>query len=354
MAAKRILIDDGLSTLGCSAGVGNYSRMLYSSLTDYIKKSGADMEIAYRRYGYLSLFPRAARRLLYLGMINLSSPDADICHFTNHYMPTLKSRRKKYVFTVHDLGVWSLPHMFRRSYAGFVKPLIARGVRSADLIITVSETIKREIIETFNISENRVFVCPNAVRPLFRPLAGYPRKDYILFVGNTDRHKNIETLVRAFALLKEKEEYAKLRLIIAGSKRAGYESAARESVARGVSDSVWMPGYIDDAELLNLYNGAEALIAPSIYEGFGIPVVEAMACGAPVIASDIPVFREVAGDAALFYGPPEDEYLLFKAIDGLLSNEKLRDRMVSKGMDNARRYSPEACAKNHIEAYEAV
>jgi len=353
---KKVVIDDGLSTLNGATGIGNYSKLLCESLQSHISKTGCDIEVVYRDYSVLSFVPRKCRRLLYLMLINSTglATRADIFHFTNYYIPTRKPRRASYVVTIHDLAAWRLPGAFGTGYLGFIRPIVRRAVSFSDRIITVSQTVKNEISDTFGIGDGRISVCYNAVRPIFRPVSGLKKKRYILFVGIIAPQKNLVVLAKAFGRLVRELNYKDLMLVIVG--KSWTDSKALESALReeSVAEKVVLKGYVGDDEMVRLYNQAQFLVMPSLYEGFGIPIIEAMACGTLVIASDIPVFREVAGDAALFYGPAEDDIMLTEAMDKLLSSISLRQQLISKASEWVRRYSLDNVARDHLQVYNLV
>jgi glycosyltransferase involved in cell wall biosynthesis len=356
--SRRIVIDDGLATVGNAGGIGNYSKLLYQAICGNGFDYGEDFEIIYRQYGCLRRLPRLLRRFVYLGFINLADAvaKADVCHYTNHYMPAIKVRRRKYVATIHDLAVWKFPRLFTPAYARFAKAIITRCILQSDCIITVSNTIKNEILGQFKIPESKINVCYNALNPRFRRIDNCTKKDFLLFVGNIDRHKNLAVLIRAFALLKKKNaDYNRMKLIIAGNRRAGASALADVIGSQSLSqDDVKVLGYVSDERLVELYNSAAALVMPSLYEGFGLPVIEAIACGTPVIASDIPVFREIAEGAALFYSPPEDEHSLCDSIATLLSSESLRKSLQTGSERLVKKYTMVDFAKRHFEAYKTV
>jgi glycosyltransferase involved in cell wall biosynthesis len=271
-------------------------------------------------------------------------------------MPAIRAKSRKYVVTIHDLAVWKFPRFFTPAYEKFTKAIMTRCIQEADHIITVSNTIKNEILGQFNVPENKISVCFNALNSRFRRIENFPRQDLLLFVGNIDQHKNLVTLVKAFALLKKKNAgYDRMKLIIAGNRRAGSDALAEVLRSQSLSeDDVKVLGYVSDKKLVELYNSAAALIMPSLYEGFGLPVIEAMACQTPVIASDIPVFREIVEGAALFYSPVEDEHALCDSIEKLLSSESLRNSLQEGAKRMVEKYTMTDFARRHCQVYKSV
>lgn len=354
MKLKSIVIDDGLASRGPAAGVGNYSLCLYSGLKEYFSDDSTEVNL--RRYSLVKKCPSHLRRLMYLLHVNtpVHHLGSRLVHYTNYYAPLIRYNRKtKYVVTIHDMAAWTVPDAFSKEYLRFIKPIIRRTAGLSDAIITVSQTVKNEIVRYLQVSEERVHVCYNTSK-LVKGREYDISEACILFVGNIDVHKNIITLIKAFAKLKEKNKYEKTKLVLAGQKRAGFKEVETLIKKFGIKDRVLIPGYVEENQLMKFYGEAKALVMPSIYEGFGIPVIEAMRCNVPVIASDIPVFREIAGEAALFYGDPLRDDLLSDAMQMVLSSQKLRNELISRGCEQAQLYSKENFINRHVEVYEEL
>lgn len=172
-----------------------------------------------------------------------------------------------------------------------------------------------------------------------------PDTKYIIFVGTIQPRKNIDILLEAFMSLRQKEPYKNLKLVLAGSP--GWMA---ENIIEKIKNTpgVVMTGIFDTQDLPALMSGAEILVLPSLYEGFGLPVLEAMACGTPVIAADNSSLREVAGDAGIFFDPYLSENLADSLIK-ILENDKLRDVLREKGLERVKNFSWEKCAKETLE-----
>ena len=192
-------------------------------------------------------------------------------------MPLIKLARTKYVVSIHDMAAWFLPEIFSKFYRTFIKFIIKRAISIADLIVVPSQTVKRAICNITKISENKVCVCYNPLKNIWKPIQGYHKGGYLLFVGSIDIHKNVITLMKAFAQLKKDSKYQHMKLLIVGKKRSGYKELNIFIKENSFENDISILGYISDKELLRLYNGAEALVMPSLYEGFGIPIIEAIA-----------------------------------------------------------------------------
>lgn len=354
MKIKKIVIDDGLSTTGGSAGIGNYSKLLYKSLQNHVAGTGDNkIEIVYRSYSLPSWLPSAGRRMLYLFLINSfgQTTEADLLHFTNFYVPAVKFKSTKYITTIHDMAAWKFPAAFSPNYLRFIKPVIIKAVSSADLIITPSQTVKDEIVSILGVQEKKIHAIHHAVNPVFKPANNFKNGEYILFVGSIDAQKNLITLVKAFSKLKAQSKYRDLKLIIAGKKRSDFDKVKEAIYRESVETHISIPGYMSDEDVVKLYNSAELVVMPSHYEGFGIPIIEAMACGIPVVASDIPVFREVAGNAALLYGHPENYMNLAGAVDKVLSDKDFKRELILRGGKQITNYSIKKFTDAHMAAY---
>jgi glycosyltransferase involved in cell wall biosynthesis len=275
----------------------------------------------------------------------------DLFHSPHYVLPA--KTPKRVVVTIHDLihlvHPEFLPNRLALSYARF---MLQRAVRRATRILTVSEATARDLTGRLGIPAARIAAIWNGVDERFReatPRAATVERlavlglepGYFLFVGNPKPHKNLETLLAAFAGL----ESASARLVIAGEKRAHKE---KDRDSRVVS-----LGRIDDPLLPALYGGAAALVFPSLYEGFGLPVVEAMAAGAPVLASSTPAVAEVAGSAAVLVDPLDVDGWT-KAMRRLQTDPELRDDLARRGRERAAAFSWIETARRTLAVYREV
>ena len=226
--------------------------------------------------------------------------------FPGHNVPLMIS--EKYIMTVHDLTVFSpYSRISAIRKAGF-RFLLSRSLSRADKIITVSQTTRSELVREFSVPEEKVAVIHNWIDDCFLspPVSSGPLRspvdgDYLLFLGLRIPHKNLEGLIRAFLLLAG--EYPDLKLVIAGGRHS-----APDMVDRWKRDPRLAGRLVEildptDEQIVRLFAGAKVFVFPSFAEGFGLPPLEAMASGVPVVCSDIPVFREVYGDAVLYVDP---------------------------------------------------
>ncbi len=260
------------------------------------------------------------------------------------------------VVGVHDLIADDFPDLTvpsRRARTFWqIKQRLA--VKLAKRLFTVSESARHEICARLRVPPEKLGVVPEAPDPVFHPRTaveierekqaiGLDAGDrYLLFAGGISPHKNVETLVDAFARLHG------LKLVLVGALDDAYLSSAGSVRKRieelGVANDVLLPGYVSDDALASLYSGASAVVLPSLAEGFGLPAVEAAACGAPVVLSDIPAHRETLGDDAVFF-PARDPGALAEQVEHLLGSEMLRRSLAERGQRRVARYTWDAAAE---------
>jgi glycosyltransferase involved in cell wall biosynthesis len=266
------------------------------------------------------------------------------------------------VVGVHDLIVDAFPELtmpgWRARTFWEVKQRVA--IRLARRLFTVSESARRAIVARLGVAPERLAVVPEAPDPAFtpRPAADVERESaaigiapgdrYLLYAGGISPHKNVETLVDAYASLLGRG-VDRLRLVLVGAlDDEAYASAAAQVRKRigelGLGDEVILPGYVSDEALACLYTGAAAVVSPSLAEGFGLPAVEAAACRAPVVLSDIPAHRETLGDDALFF-PAREAGSLVEHLEQLLGSEMLRRSLAERGHRRVARYSWDTSAE---------
>jgi glycosyltransferase involved in cell wall biosynthesis len=214
-------------------------------------------------------------------------------------------------------------------------------------VLTVSEFSKRQIVECYNIPEEKVTVTYNGVAGMFSPIHDNLELDqrlnrfsidkpYILAVGNLQPRKNIERLVRVYAKLR-KQGLIEQDLVLVGQMHWQGHAILEEIENNAVTQHVKTTGYVSDEELVALYNRADLFVYPSLYEGFGLPVIESMACGTPVITSDVSSIPEVAGDAAILIDPLSDDSISAQLLR-LANDASLRLSLSDKGIIQAKKF----------------
>jgi glycosyltransferase involved in cell wall biosynthesis len=287
--------------------------------------------------------------LMRLGLDVLHSPD-----FIPPHRPSCRS-----VITVHDLAFLLYPHFLTKESARYYGH-IDQAVRWTDHIIAVSESTKRDTTRHLGVPEDKITVVYEAANPVFRPVDRDEAKaqvrdrhgvdgPFILFVSTIEPRKNVPTLLRAVWQLLEcyKED---VRLVLAGGRGWLSEDAFSVVEELNLNSRVHFVGRVSSQDLLHLYNAAELLAHPAFYEGFGLPPLEAMACGLPVIVSNVASLPEVVGDAGLLVDPHDVDELTV-GLWRILNDDELRQEMQVKGLRRAKRFSWERAARETLDIY---
>jgi glycosyltransferase involved in cell wall biosynthesis len=247
------------------------------------------------------------------------------------------------VITIHDLGFYTHPEWYSFKFKAFYNFLIPKIIRNSKQIITVSEFSKKEITKHFAVRQDKVEVVYNAVSSSFFSTPSLPtrdQKDYLLAVSSLDPRKNFRHLIKAFNAISGNA----VELYIVGSESKTFADPEIKSLIVQ-NPRIKLLGYVTDEQLVQLYQHAKLFIYPSLYEGFGIPPLEAMACGCPTIVSDLDVMKEIFADACHFIDP-HDLADLTNSINYILDNKTYRDQLRAKGFETVKRYSWESSAKN--------
>lgn len=266
------------------------------------------------------------------------------------------------VITMHDLAFMLYPRFLTRDSARYYGQ-VDLAARQADHIIAVSQSTKRDTIRLLGVPESKITVIYEAAHPLFAPLAADVARDFvrtrydlpanfILFVGTIEPRKNLPTLLRAFKRLRENYKSDAV-LAIAGKRGWLVEEVDRVIAELQLGDAVRFLGGVQNEELVYLYNAARVFVLPSFYEGFGLPPLEAMACGTPVIVSKVSSLPEVVGDAGLLVTPNDAEELAV-AMSRVLGDEKLRRELRDKGLVRAQIFSWQRAARETLAVYRQV
>lgn len=266
----------------------------------------------------------------------------DLLFVPAHTLPLIRRPGLKTVVTVHDLGSEYLPQMHQlkqRLYLAFMQKY---QLKTATKLIAVSKATKEDLIEKIGINPSRIGVVHEGVdKALFKPTKAealvYSLKPYYLFVGTIQPRKNLERIIEAAARIEK-------RLVIVGSKGWGRDIKMRGNVA--------FLGRVEDKQLPALYSGAIALVFPSLFEGFGLPILEAQACGCPVITSNTSSMPEVGGKGVIYVNP----YSVESIENGMVKimNSDLRFKIIKAGFENVKRFSWEKCARETLKVLESV
>ena len=269
------------------------------------------------------------------------------------------------VTTIHDLSFEHLPETFKRRSRAQLRLTVRRTARKAALILTLSEFSRRDIIETYAVDPERVMVTPAAAPTHFKPVVDETKlkemrerydisANYLLSLGSIQPRKNLTRLIEAFLWLRAARPASQLPQLVIAGKRGWLDSEVfRAAQQDGLNESVKFVGYVPEADLAALYSGAMCFIYPSYFEGFGLPVLEAMQCGAPVIAGNQTSLPEVAGDAALLFDP-FDTRALGEAIARVIDLPDYRAELRVKGLNRAAEFSWIATARLTLKAYESA
>jgi len=267
----------------------------------------------------------------------------------------------KKIITIHDVTPLLFPKLYGLIGIMLHKILYKKTVRNVDKIITCSTFSKKDIIKYLKVSQEKIKVIYNAADEKFKPLKQKEiievRQKYnlgaqfILYVGLLHPRKNIPSLIKAYHKLKK--EGMGNKLVIAGKRSGKYKEIFKTVERLNLQKNVIFTGYVPDEDLPALYNAADLFVYPSLYEGFGLPPLEAMACGTPVITSNTSSLPEVVGNAGIMIDPYDVDGLA-KAMYKVLRNDRLRDDMIKKGLKRAKMFSWEKAAKETLDVYEEI
>jgi glycosyltransferase involved in cell wall biosynthesis len=286
--------------------------------------------------------------------------DVDLFHATNYVLPCAPG--VPLVVTVHDLTLLRHPELGTAALRRLVEST-RQSVREARRVIADSAATRRDVIELLGVAEEKVHAIPLGCDPDFVPGDVEAARQqvatrfaidrpYVLHVGTIEPRKNLERLVSAFARARRAQRGPHL-LVLAGAPGWGVEAVRQRVAAEGLEEIVRFTGAVSRRDLVALYRAADLFAYPSLYEGFGLPALEAMACGTPVLASDVASLPEVVGKATLTVDPRDDEALASQLALGLTDRE-LRDRLRTAGPSRASQFTWERCAAETLAVYDAV
>lgn len=287
----------------------------------------------------------------------------DVLFVPSHTLPLIKRPGLKTVVTVHDLGAEYLPALHQLKQVLYLNIMTHYQLKSADRIIAVSEATKADLINRVQIRKNKVSVVYEAAdEKVFNKISTdslqyvlrhfkLQKNKYFLFVGTIQPRKNLEKIIEAFKVFSEST--LGYDLVLAGGK--GWKSDAIYDLPQklGIGQEVRFIGRVTDEELRALYNGATGLVYPSLFEGFGLPIVEAFNCGCPVITSKISSMPEVAGDSAILVDPYNKEEIA-EALGSLASKDTLRSSLIKKGYLRSKFFSWRKAAIDTLEVIKST
>ena len=370
-------------------GIGTYIRNLVRSLAKIDHANQYTLVIPTPEVPEFSDLPSNFETALYEGKktgfvqlgytLFLRKLAVDLFHIPLNAVPIWMPR--PYLVTIHDMSTL----LFASHHSGYRSNLrhfyLRRGLLRADRVMTVSSATRRDVESVLGVPASRIRVVYNAPDPIFCQASApalangrgqgpaYPpdtqrlleryhiHYPFLLYVGRTNPQKNIPRLVEAFAVLRgelqDNPRFQDLRLIIIGDEIARHPALRHAVIQSRVEDVVRFLGFVPIETLRAFYQTASAFVFPSLYEGFGLPPLEAMACGTPVVCSSISSLPEVVGKAAVIVNP-ENVFDIARGMREVLLDEPLRDRLIAEGIKHARQFSWERTAAEVLQAYEEI
>jgi len=374
----RVLIS--AMQVGNLSGTGTYTR----KIVEYMMAVGSSVEFVLvwpkeaagprlRAPGHMNILyapagPPAVRAVREQWLVRRAARhvDPDVIHYPASIGPWIPgmpagSMLARCIVTVHDLAYLKFPDRFSTARRLYYRTSVVRGARRAAHVIADSESTRQDLIELGGIPAERITVVHLGVEDTFAPVddaaaAARVRAKYslphrfFLFVGTIEPRKNVASIVEAYTQLAGDLD---IDLVIAGRRGWKFGPLYRQIERTAPAGRILMPGRIDDEDLPALYSCAEAFVWPTLYEGFGLPLLEAMACGTPVITSDIDVVREVVGDAAMLVDPRSPAELA-DAMRRVVSAGDFRDELARRGIARARKFPWEQTAARTLAVFQRV
>jgi glycosyltransferase involved in cell wall biosynthesis len=293
--------------------------------------------------------------------VELACGALDVFHSPDFTLPPV--RRARTVLTVHDLSFMRVPQCSDPGLRSYLLQTVPRSVRRADVVLADSECTRADVIELLDVDPARVVVVYPGVEERFRRVRDAVRLDevrtryglpgrFVLGLGTLQPRKNFERLIEAYARVRG-EVGTEIALVIAGGKGWMYGGIFERVDELGLQDAVCFPGYVSDQDLPALYSLADLFAFPSLYEGFGIPPLEAMACGTPVVVANVSSLPEAVGDAAVMVDPLDVDALA-EAMRCILVDASMRQQMAQRGVEWARRFTWDQAANRLLNVYQGM
>ncbi len=352
-----------------SAGNETYFQQLLSSL---VKKNNANQySLLYthaaaplntpvdQRFNWVAVSPNRVRRILFDLPRALRRIKPDVCHCQYIRPPGLKC---KTVVSIHDLAFEHFPETFSMVQRMAMKTLVRQAAMRADRILTISHFSADDISRTYGVPREKISVAYPAVSPAFQPgdkqkarihlAARYKlENEFLLYVGRIQARKNLVQLIEAYARVRQRGATAKL--VIVGKSDYDSKQVFDKIADLGLHDAVFSPGYVPQEDLPLFYQGAEAFVFPSFFEGFGLPVLESMACGTPAITSVGSSLEELAGGAALLVDPHSVDSMV-NAMERVLGSADLRADLAARGLGRSADFTIENFAGQVLQVYASL
>ncbi len=362
-------IDASRALTARRTGTERYSLELINALLDL--PGGHEIRLYVPRHPPIDLFRDNAQVMILpgkrlwthakLGPHTRKHPP-DVLFVPSHVLPVIGPRRT--VVTVHDLGYEYYPQAHSGRELRYLRWSTRRHARIATRIIADSHATKNDLVQLYGADPDRIRVVYLAPDPNLKPITdkiklslttaqfgipGYAR--YLLHVGSMRPRKNLDRLVEAFALVRQRQPEMKLHLVLAGDIASGGRALRAKVKEMGLLDFVRFPGFVLPHQIAALYSAAAAYVLPSLFEGFGLPALEAQACDTPLVCSNSSSLPEVAGEGALYFDPHSIEEMA-DAIEKVLVDEDLRQELIVKGRENLQRFSWQKSARETLAVLE--
>lgn len=366
-----ISIDARGATWYAGTGIGTYTREIVKNLLEmdrenyyYLFWSGRDYE-ALKSYpnASISISSRKHHRFweqYYIPDI-LKNKKVDLYHVPQNGIGLPQVKNSIYIATIHDLIPYIMPETVGRGYLTKFISQMPSIISSIDMIITVSEWSKRDIMKIFDISEDRIAVTHLAADSIFKPLDKYEVQEYvkekygiegsmILYLGGFSPRKNVKSILVAFSMIYKNlsKDY---KIVIIGSAKDDHQFLIKLAQTLNIGDNVLFTGFVPYEDLPFFYNASDVFVYPSLYEGFGLPILEAMCCGTPTITSNVSSIPEVAGDGAMLINPFDTEELS-SAMANVLENNNVKADLISRGFERAELFDWKKTAYETLKVYE--
>ena len=368
---KIRLLVDSISLLSSLTGIGRYTyeisknikamnkydlEFFYGYYSNKLIEPSSGMEIKNLKSIIVknNLIKKIVRKILFTSS-KIFAPSYDL-YWQPNFIPNDGIKAKKIVTSVHDFSFILYKDFHPKERVEHINRYFYKNVLKSDMIITGSQYTKNEILERLNFKENEVKVIYHGINhELFKVYEDVtvdfdiPTK-FILSVGSIEPRKNLLGLLKAYDIIDVtlKEEY---KLVLVGFK--GWENKEIMSIIENNKENIRYLGFVSDEDLAKVYNLASLFVFPSFYEGFGLPPLEAMACGTPVVSSDLTSMPEVCGAAAIYCNPHDIENIKNK-MELVLTNVKLQNKLIAKGLKRASEFTWEKSAQEHMDVFEKV
>lgn len=332
------------------SGIGKYTENLINGL----KKNNSNSNCIFLQAPLVTYSPFSLKNQIFLPRL-LNKLGVDLYHSSNFMISLFIPKKIKVVITIHDLIPFLFPHYTpaakKTRFNRFFRWILKKAVNRADKIIAVSRCTGKDIVKFLGVDKNKVHVVYNCVDGEYQKPNHYNHNSYILFVGRRDPYKNLVGLIRAYARLVRDFKITN-KLLIVGEPDPRYPEPEIIADELNLREEIDFRGYVEKSELVKIYRNASVLVLPSLYEGFGLPVVEAMACGVPVIVSNTPALVEITGGNGIYIDPDDTDGLV-RAMRDILHDKSTAEKMSENGKMHAKKFSMDNMTRETGKVYES-